>query len=103
MSIRRDRRRSFLTLESLENRLALSHVSPVAHLAAHIHKVHAAAHVATLNHSRVTETPRAAEKSSSTDPSTDAKPDSSADPNSGSTSIDTSSPDTSSQDLKGHH
>ncbi len=90
MSNRRNRRRNAFSLESLENRTVLSHVSTIGHALVHVPKVHVAAHVSKLTHKPLV----SAHQVTVSSPKVDTSPD----PSSGSNKIDVSSPDTTSPD-----
>jgi hypothetical protein len=97
MNSRRIRNRSAFGFESLEIRNAPSHFGVVAHAAAALHPVHAAAHVRHITDSEVNHKKELKETSSSVDSSQDTSSDPS---NSGSTAKDPSNNDPGSVDPK---
>src|SRR6516165_7689712 len=97
MTSRRNRKRTAFGFESLEIRNAPSHFGIVAHAAAAIHPVQAAAHVRHLTDSEANHKKEATEASSSVDSSQDSSRDPS---NSGSTGTDPIGNDPSSVDPK---
>jgi hypothetical protein len=89
MSNRRNRTRNAFSLESLESRTVLAHVSTIGHALVQVHKVHVAAQVSKIAHKPVVNLQHVTVST--------PKIDSSPDPSSGSGKVD-SSPDATSPD-----